>query len=79
MTGNRPKVVKSARLVADSVVTDHCKPCISKQEKIKKEMLKLKQDLVKVFKKYICHLSTFNFINHSLFHSTVLQFSLQPM
>jgi hypothetical protein len=42
-------------------------------------MLKLKQDLVKVFKKYICHLSTFNFINHSLFYSVVFQFTLQPV
>lgn len=42
-----------------------------------KHMLKLKQDLVKVLTKYIYYLSSFNFINHSLFYSTIFQFLLQ--
>jgi len=45
-------------------------PCYFRATGIK-HMLRLQEDLVKVFMKYIYYLISFNFINHSLFYSTI--------
>jgi len=60
-----------------SMTTAHCGASLYFRTTGSKHMLKLQEDLVKVLMKYIYYLSSFNFINHSLFYSTIFQCLLQ--